>query len=229
MDEEPTPVLWGDESSLRQDLAWAARRTYDSGYAAATDGNVSGRLGPNLFLISPSGCCLGELEPTDLIRVDHRGTALPPMGPGKPTSEYRMHMAVYEVREDVRAIVHAHPPTAIAFSVAGESLADCVIPEVIVGLGTVPTLPYTTPTTEETAELVRTHVRRRDALLLEHHGTVTVGANIREAFYRLDKVEHTAKILLAARQLGGVRALPADEVSRLLQMREAHGYPPLIP
>lgn len=216
------------ESRLRLELSEVARRTYAAGYAAATDGNVSARLGPH-YLISPSGCCLGELQPEDLLEVDRDGRVVPGTRAGRPTSEYRMHLAVYEEREDVSAVLHAHPPTAIAFTVAGESLSECVIPEVVVGLGTVLTLPYTTPTTEETAQMVRRNVRRRDALLLEHHGTVTVGKSIKDAFYKLDKLEHMAKILFTAKQLGRVIPLPADEVERLLGMREAHGYPPLIP
>ncbi|MCA8962954.1 MAG: class II aldolase/adducin family protein, partial [Planctomycetes bacterium] len=176
------------------------------------------------------GCCLGELEADALIRVDGQGHPLAPLPAGvRPTSEMLMHLAVYQSRPDVSAILHAHPPVTIAFSIAGASLEECVIPEVIVGLGTIPTVPYTTPTTADTARAVGEAIRRRDALVLEHHGSVTVGTNIKEAFYKLDKVEHSARILLAARQLGAVRPLPPDEVERLLAIRDRMGLPPLVP
>ncbi len=218
------------EAALRDELAVIARRTYDAGFAAATDGNVSARLDDRTILISPSGCCLGELQPVDLIPVDLDGQPFTALPPGtRPTSEFRMHLAAYQARPDIAAVLHAHPPVTIAFSIAGRSLESCVIPEVIVGLGTIPTVDYTTPTTPETAAAVGRAIARRDALVLEHHGTVTVATTITGAFYKLDKVEHSAKILLAAHQLGEVRDLPPAEVERLLAMRESMGLPPIVP
>ncbi|MEM7263075.1 MAG: class II aldolase/adducin family protein [Planctomycetota bacterium] len=218
-----------DEATLRDELATVARRTYDAGYAAATDGNVSARLSAETLLISPSGCCLGELQPDELIPVDLDGRARLESPGRRPTSEFRMHLAVYQARPDVSAVLHAHPPITIAFSIAGESLEPCIIPEVVVGLGTIPTVDYTTPTTPETAAAVGREIARRDALVLQNHGTVTVGRRIVDAFYKLDKVEHSARILLAARQLGEVSALPPHEVERLLGMRETMGLPPIVP
>lgn len=221
-------VRMSEEHDLRAEIIRVAHRTYGAGLVAATDGNVSVRLGRDTFLITPSGSCLGELHVDQLVRIDGTGSPLPGER-GKPSSERRMHLAVYEARPDVHAVLHAHPPVTLGFSIAGESLAGCVIPEVVVGLGTIPTTEYTTPTTQATADMVGRAIQRRDALILDRHGTVTVGATATEAFHKLDKVEHTAKITLTARQLGRVRHLPPQEVQRLLGMRKELGLPPLVP
>ncbi|MGE3165129.1 MAG: class II aldolase/adducin family protein [Planctomycetota bacterium] len=216
------------EHDLRTEVIRIAQRTYRAGLVAATDGNLSVRLTRDTFLITPSGSCLGELEAEELVRIDRAGDPLPG-DRGKPSSERRMHLAVYDARPDVHAVLHAHPPITLGFSIAGESLAGCVIPEVVVGLGTIPTTEYATPTTQATADMVGRAILRRDALILDRHGTVTVAATLTEAFHKLDKVEHTAKITLAARQLGRVRHLPPEEVSKLLGMREKLGLPPIVP
>lgn len=217
-----------DESKLRAEMTSIAHRTYAAGLVAATDGNLSHRLDGDRLLISPTGVCLGEIKPEDFVRVDLRGDPIAGET-GRPTSEGQMHVAVYAARSDVNAVLHAHPPVTLGFSIAGESLAGCVLPEVVVGLGTIPTLDYTTPTTAATAEVVGKMIIRRDALILDRHGTVTVAGTMTEAFHKLDKVEHTAKITLAAKQLGKVRTLPPAEVQKLLQMRSDHGLPPVIP
>ncbi len=218
-----------DERALREELARICQRTYQAGLVAATDGNASCRISASSFLITPSGCALGELSANDFLRVDTRGQLLDRTTNRRPTMELAMHLAIYEERPEVNAVLHAHPPFTVAFSIAGESLADCVIPEVVVGLGTIPTLKYTTPTTPETAEAVRRMIRRRDALILERHGTVTVGESPISAFRKLEKVEHTAKITFIAKQLGRTPALSSREVHRLLRMREDMGLPPIIP
>lgn len=217
-----------DEAALRAEIVRVAHRTYTAGLVAATDGNVSCRVEGGSFLITPSGSCLGELSAEQIVRVGAHGDPLPGQ-PGRPSSEFRMHLAVYQARPDVNAVLHAHPPITLGFSIAGESLAGCVIPEVVVGLGTIPTTEYTTPTTQATADIVGRAIRSRDALILDRHGTVTVSDTVTTAFHKLDKVEHTAKITLAAKQLGRVRALPAEEVQKLLGIREDMGLPPVVP
>ena len=224
------PDLTVDEGTLRQQLSHYAQKTYGQGFVAATDGNLSARLprrGRSEYLISPSGVSLGELDPESFVRVDRHGEPLPPYPRLRPSSEFRMHLAVYENRPDVQAIVHAHPPITLGFSIAGRSLAGCVLPEVVVGLGAIQTIEYTTPTTQETADLVGRMIVERDALILDRHGTVTVGHDVRDAYLKLEKVEHTAHISFVAQSLGRIRTLPEDEVARLLEMRKASGLPPI--
>jgi L-fuculose-phosphate aldolase len=130
---------------------------------------------------------------------------------------------VYRERPDARAVVHAHPPTAVAFTIAGLDLALCVIPEVVVTLGTIPTATYGTPGTAELPESIRELVRCSDAILLERHGSVTIGRTVEEAYTRLEVLEHTARITWMARTMGQVRELHPEQVSKLMEVRRSLG------
>jgi L-fuculose-phosphate aldolase len=180
------------------------------------DGNLSARLTGDLVVCTRSGCHKGLLADDDLLVVDLEGRVI--RGRGNPTSELAMHLGAYRARPDVQAVVHAHPPLCIAFTVAGESLARCALPEVVLTLGTVPTLPYRTTGTPQLAELVANALTDHDAVLMDQHGAVTVGATLLEAFCRLETMEHLAKVLATARSLGGVRDLPPKEAVALRKM-----------
>lgn len=212
------------EWQVRRQIVDISKRVYDRGFVAATDGNVSHRLSGDRVMVTPSGSCLGELDPTDLACVSLSGRFLD--GRSKPTSELALHLTVYAMRPDVEAIIHAHPPIANAFSFAGQTLEQCVIPEVVAGFGTIPTTEYATPSTEESAHVIRALIRNHDAILLQRHGSLTVGPNLRDAFFKLDKLEHAAQITLAARQLGAVIPMSQDELRRLGEMRERLGGRP---
>ncbi|HGY89916.1 MAG TPA: class II aldolase/adducin family protein [Planctomycetes bacterium] len=211
---------WNDGlRRLRGEILGTCRRMYANKLIAATDGNVSVRVAEDELLITRSGISKGDAEEEDILRVDFDGNVLE--GRGRPSSEIRMHLACYEERPDIAAVVHAHPPTAVAFTLAGKTLAQCIIPEVVVTLGAVPTLPYTTPTTEAVPLAVRRVIRHADALMLERHGAVTVGRSAMDAYYKLEKLEHAAHVTWLAHQLGRVKTLPADEVRRLLALRSS--------
>ncbi len=202
---------------IKSTMVALGRRMYEKNLIAATDGNLSRRIGDDAVLITRSGICKGEMTPADLITIDFRGRVVD--GEGRPSSESFMHLACYEERDDIAAIVHGHPPTAVAFTVAGKSLAQCVIPEVVLTMGTVPTLPYTTPTTTDVPEAVRRVIPFADALMLERHGAVCVGTSLEDAFFKLEKLEHAAHITMMAHQLGRVQTLSKEEVQRLLALR----------
>lgn len=209
------------EHELRDEMVRIGRLMWERGYVAATDGNLSARLAMDRLLATSSGRSKGFLSADELLVLDlegrpiatHRGRGL------RPSSEIRMHLEVYRQRPDVQAVIHAHPPLAIAFSIAGMSLARCVLPEVIVSLGGIPTTEYATPSTEEVPESIRTAIRDYDAMVLAHHGSLTVGKTLWEAYMRLEKVEHTAQITLAAHQLGRVETLSTGDVEKLVAMR----------
>jgi L-fuculose-phosphate aldolase len=209
------------EHELRQEMVRVGRLIWERGYVAATDGNLSARLGTDRLLVTASGLSKGFLSPDDLIMLDLEGQAIPSYrGRGqKASSEVLMHLQVYRQRPDVNAVVHAHPPLAIAFSIAGVSLARCVIPEVIVTLGSILTTGYATPGTGEVSEIIQQAVRDHDAIILAHHGSITVGKSLWEAYLRLEKVEHTAEITLAAHELGRVRTLSPEAVEKLTEKR----------
>jgi len=209
------------EWQLRKQIVDIGREAHARGLVAASDGNISARLGTDRILITPSGLSLGRLTPADLVVIDPRGRLL--AGTCKASSEYRLHLAVYEVRPDVQAIVHAHPPIANGFTFAGRALEACVVPEVVATLGDIPTTEYATPSTQEGADVIRGCIRDHDAVMLQRHGSVTVGKTVLDAYQKLEKVEHTAQVLLVAHQLGQVHALSASEVERLAAMRQSLG------
>jgi L-fuculose-phosphate aldolase len=217
---QPRRVL---EHELRDEMVRVGRLLWERGYVAATDGNLSARLGPDRLLVTPSGVSKGFLGASELVVIRPDGTPWgrsPYRGGGnKPSSEILMHLEVYRQRPDVNAVVHAHPPLATAFSIAGVSLARCVLPEVIVTMGGIPTADYATPGTPEVPESIRQAIRDYDAVILAHHGSLTVGDTLWEAYLRLEKVEHTAQITWAAQQLGRVQTLTPEAVAKLTEMR----------
>jgi len=199
----------------RQAVVEAGRRLWQRGYVAANDGNISVRIGDRV-LVTPTGRSKGFLDGNDLVVVGLDGARLE--GRLEPTSELGMHLAVYAARDDVRAVVHAHPPAATAFAVSGAPLDGALLPEVVVSLGAVPTVPYGTPSTPELADAMEPFLEGHNALILENHGAVAFGPSVEEAYYRLETVEHAAHIAILAHALGGGRALPDRELKKLREL-----------
>lgn len=202
-----------DETDLIGEIIEIGRRVYDKGLAAGTDGNISCRSTSGRILITGSGTGLGELEPDDIISVDFNGEVR--SGKRKASSELPMHLAAYNLRPDVNAVIHAHPPVATGLSVAGLTLDRPVIPEIVMTLGKIPTAPYATPSTEEGARSITGLIADHDAVLLDHHGAVTVGKTLKEAFYKMEKVEYAAKVILIADRMGEVIELTPEQISKL--------------
>ena len=209
------------EHELRREMVRVGRLMWERGYLAATDGNLSARLGANRLLVTASGVSKGFLSDEDLVIIRPDGEPLASYRgrSSHPSTEIAMHLEVYRQRPDVQAVIHAHPPLATAFSIAGVSLARCVIPEVIVTLGGIPTAEYATPGTDEVPESIQQAIGQYDAMILAHHGSLTVGETLWEAYLRLEKVEHTAQITLAAHQLGQVKTLSPQAVEKLAEKR----------
>jgi L-fuculose-phosphate aldolase len=184
------------ELNLRSEIIKACRKLEQKGLIAANDGNVSCRAGENSILITPGGISKGEIEPEDLVKTTMEGELL--QGTRKPSSEIRMHLYVYRNRPDVFGIVHAHPTMATAFTLAGFPFNAKVLPEVWLMLGHVPTAPYATPSTDEVPQAIAPYVEKHRAILLRRHGALTFGKNVTEAYMRMEKLEHAAKILFYA-------------------------------
>jgi L-fuculose-phosphate aldolase len=213
------------ESQLRAELVRFSHLVYERRLLVALDGNLSARLSDELVLMTRAGCHKGLLTEDDLVVVDMAGELV--RGEGTPTSEAALHLACYRKRRDVHAVIHAHPPTCIAFTVAGVSMARCVLPEVVLTLGAVPTLEYETTGTKALAFQVGDAVGSHDAVIMDRHGAVAVGKDLLDAFCKLETLEHTAKIMRDARTLGGLRDLPADEAVKLRSMGlKRYGGPP---
>src|SRR5919108_2741268 len=211
----------GSESQLRADIVEVGRRMYARGYTASNDGNISVRLDDRRLLMTPKSVCKGFMAPEMMCITDLEGVKL--AGDRDPSSEMQMHLEVYHQRADVHAVVHAHPPLATGFAVAGIPLDRAVLAEVITTLGSVPIADYATPSTQELPEAVRRYIKAHDGMLLANHGALTVGADLFGAYYKMEIIEHFAKISFVARMLGGERLLSRQEVERLQGLRGRYG------
>ena len=220
----PQQNNWKNEREARLQVVEICRRMYERDFVAAADGNVSVKLAPGRFLTTPSGLHKGYLRPDQLVVVDADGNKL--SGSLSPSSELPMHLCAYQKRPDIGAVIHAHPPISTAFSIAGISLAQCILPEVILSLGSIPTTEYATPTTSEGAEVIQKFIQDYDALILKRHGSLTVGVDLEAAYMKLERIEHAAQVTFYARSLGHAAPLSRQEVGRLLKARQKLGLKP---
>jgi L-fuculose-phosphate aldolase len=205
----------------RRQICRIGRWMYSRGHVVANEGNLSVRLDEHRILVTPSGKCKGRLVTEDLLVTDLTGEVV--SGVGRPSSEMQMHLLYYRSRPDIRAICHAHPPTATGFAAAGRALDEPVLPEVIVGLGKIPLASYGTPGTWELCAGLEPLVHEYDAILLENHGVVTCGPDIETAYQRMETVEQFARVMLTAELLGGPHLLPRAEVLKLAASRPRCG------
>jgi L-fuculose-phosphate aldolase len=209
------------ESELRADIVEIGRRLYARGYTASNDGNISVRLGADRLLMTPASVCKGFMNEQMMVVTDLDGQKI--SGDRKPSSEMQMHLEVYRQRPEIQAVVHAHPPIATAFAVAGIPLDRAVLAEVVTTLGSVPIAEYATPSTRELPEAVRKYVKAHDGMLLANHGALTLGSDVYAAYYKMETIEHFANISFVARMLGGERLLSREEVIRLQGLRGSYG------
>ncbi len=213
-----------NEQQLREQICLIGQLMHRSQYIDGASGNISARLDAERILTTPSGLAKGFMTPDQLIIVDLDGMVLSASDGLRPTSEIVMHLECYRQRPDVGGVVHAHPATAIALTVAGIPLAQVLIPEMVITLGVVPTLPYATPASDENRRLIAEAVREHDALLLAFHGSLTAAKNVWDAYLRLESLEHAARIVFMVAQLGGARhTLSGEQVEKLLAIRAKLG------
>jgi L-fuculose-phosphate aldolase len=212
-------------AAARREIVTVCRRLWERGLIAGPDGNVSVRLAPDRILVTPAGMSKVDVRGNDLVEVRGDGRHL--RGTRRASSELAVHLRIYARRDDIGAIVHAHPPVATGFAVAGEGFASSVLPEVIFQLGSVPIVPYEMPGTEALARQFDPFIPTHDAFLMANHGAVTIGPSLSIAHQRMESLEHTARILLTSRMLGRVNELSADQVAALVAARERAGWPGL--
>jgi L-fuculose-phosphate aldolase len=209
------------EEDLRAQIVEIGRCVWQKGWVASNDGNISYRLEENRVLCTPTGVSKGRMSAEDLIVCDLDGRKIE--GQRERTSEINMHLAIYRRRPDVRAVVHTHPPAATGFAVAGKALNLAILPEVIVNLGCVPLAEYGLPGTPALAESLEPFIPTYDAILMGNHGAVCYAEDLWKAYYKMETVEHTARIALVAEMLGGPKLLPRQEVDKLFEARARYG------
>ncbi len=207
--------------SARLEVVRVCQRLYERGLIAGGEGNVSVRIGRDRLLVTPAGMSKVDVRPDDLVEIGLDGRRI--RGAQRASSEIAVHLRIYARRPDVGAVVHAHPPTATGFAVAGESFMECVLPEVVFTLGSVPLVPYAMPGTTALADRFEPFVSSHDAFLMANHGATTVGPTLTIAHQRMESVEQAARILLTARLLGRVNTLSGDDVRALTAARARAG------
>lgn len=208
------------EHQSRREIVQIGRMLHERDFIAATDGNLSVRLDDRRILITPTGMSKGAMRSADLVIADMDGLRL--KGRREVTSEVGMHLLIYRMRPDVRAIVHAHPRTATGFAAAGIALNQPLVCEVVIGLGQIPLAPYGTPGTPELARTLEPLVPDYDAILMANHGVVTYGQSLRCAYMKMETVEHFAQITLVTRMLGQQQPLAHADLEKLVEARSRY-------
>ncbi|MCI8624064.1 MAG: class II aldolase/adducin family protein [Provencibacterium sp.] len=209
-----------DIKEARAAICDVCHKMWQLGWVAANDGNVTLKVGEDRFLATPTGVSKSFITPEMLILIDGRGQVLEAEGSYRPSSEIKMHLRCYELRPDVGAVVHAHPPTATGYAVAGLPMDAYSMIETVIAIGSVPLTPYSTPSTDEVPEAISPYLPDHDVLLLQNHGALTVGCDLTTAYYRMETLELWAKISLTAHLLGGAKEIPRPQIDKLLDLRE---------
>jgi len=208
------------ETDLRLAIVECGRIAYERHLMTANDGNISIRMDDGNILITPSGISKGRLSTDDLIVVNLDGNVISARADRKPSSETPMHLEVYKYREDVRAVVHAHPIFATTLTVSDLEFPVDVLPEVLLTLGEVPITAYATPASHEDAVVIRPFVKDHNAMLLRQHGSLTYGKNLDEALIHLERIEHVSEVYWRAKMLGTVKRVPPEAQAQLIALRE---------
>ena len=209
-----------NEWELKKLFVDLGKRIWQRNYVAANDGNMTIRLNDKELLTTPTGISKGFMTTDMIIKVDYDGNVISGNPNFRPSSEVKMHIDVYKERPDIHAVVHAHPPFATSFAVAGIPLDKCVLPEAIIVIGAVPIAKYGLPSTDELPDNIRPHIKNNDVILLENHGALTLGADLLTAYHRMETLEHTANIVSKSIQLGHLGIFPEVERDRLMGLRE---------
>jgi L-fuculose-phosphate aldolase len=214
------PDCMKTELEHRDEIVHYGKLLHQTGLVAATDGNLSVRLGDGTFLCTPTVMSKGLMKSEDLVIVDAHGHKV--SGRRSVSSEIAMHLFIYRNRPDVGAVVHAHPPTATGFAAAGMPLDSALCSEIVITLGTVPLASYETPGTPELAEALAPLVGDHDAILMANHGVVTYGGDLLTAYMNMETVEHYAKIALVTHMLGKQQPLSDTHVNKLREIRQKY-------
>lgn len=208
---------------VREQICDVCHKMWQLGWVAANDGNVSVKLDDGTFLATPTGISKSFITPEKLVRIDANGEVLEGQEGAKPSSEIKMHLRCYQEREDVRAVVHAHPPTATGFAVAHLDMDRYTMIETVIAIGSIPVTPYGTPSTYEVPDAIAPYLKEHDVMLLENHGALTIGTDLINAYYRMETLELYAKISLTVHLLGGEKEISKENVNRLIGMRKGYG------
>jgi L-fuculose-phosphate aldolase len=207
------------DREIREQICDICNKMWQQGWVAANDGNVSVKLDENTFLATPTGISKSFMTPDKIVKINAKGEMIEENEGYKPSSEIKMHLKCYEEREDVGAVVHAHPPTATGFAIAHKHMDSYSLIECVIALGSVPIAPYGKPSTDEVPKSIAPYLQDHDVILLESHGALAVGADLVTAYYRMETLELWAKTSFVAQLLGGEKEISRENIDKLIDMR----------
>ena len=205
---------------IREQVCDVCHKMWQQGWVAANDGNVSVKLPDGNYLATPTGISKSFITPEKLVIINSGGEVIAGEPGYRPSSEMKMHLRCYRERDDVGAVVHAHPPTATGYAVAGKSMDEYSMIETVIAIGSIPLTPYGTPSTEEVPDAIAPYLQDHDVMLLQNHGALTVGSDLITAYYRMETLELYAKISLTAYLLGGAKEIEKHQIDKLMDLRE---------
>lgn len=207
-------------NNIKYDIIQVGKLLHEKNFVAANDGNLSVKIGDKI-LVTPTCTSKGFLTFEDIVEVDLNGKLI--KGKKKPTSEIQLHLTIYKLRDDINAVCHAHPIYATSFAVSGKSLNKKILPEVIISLDEIPLVKYATPGSINLSKNIKPFLNKYDAFLLQNHGALTLGTDIWNAYFKMESLEHFAKIYFLASQLGKIKELPKKEIKELIKQRDKFG------
>ena len=213
------------EKNLKKLIVDIGKRLWTRGFVASNDGNITVRISDNEILTTPTGISKGFMSEDMIIKMTLDGEIISAKDGYRPSSEVKMHIQVYRERDDIKSVVHAHPPFSTSFAVAGMPLDKCILPEAILTLGIVPIAEYGTPSTKEIPDSIKNHIRNSDAVLLANHGALTMGIDLITAYHRMETLEHSAQILHLAMGLGNVNVISEEQIKKLMDIRKQMNIP----
>lgn len=214
-------VSYVNESQIRRNICTVGKKMYNKEFVAANDGNISVKINDYQIVVTPTGVSKGDMTPEDLVKMNLDGSVI--SKEVKPSSEVKMHLQVYKLNPQVKAVVHAHPPLATAFAVARIPLDRPILAEAVVNLGIVPVAEYALPGTEEVPNSITPFVKDYNAVLLANHGLLTWGEDLKQAFFRMETVEHYCKILYNLNQIGSPKEFNCNQINDLIDIRNKIG------
>lgn len=207
--------------NIKEQMCDVCHKMWQLGWVAANDGNVTVKLEDGTFLATPTGISKSFITPEKIVHIDKEGTLLEE-SEYRPSSEIKMHLRCYAEREDVGAVVHAHPPVATGYAVANQPLDEYSMIETVIAIGSIPVTPYGTPSTYEVPDNIAPYLGSHDVVLLQNHGALAIGSDVYTAYYRMETLELFAKISLNAHLLGGAKEISRENIDRLISMREGY-------
>lgn len=202
---------------IKEEFLYWGKRLYEGGYSPGTSGNMSVRTENGMF-ISSSGCCLGDMDETDIVFVDYKGKS--EKGAKKPSMEKNMHLKIYALRKDIGAIFHCHSPKLSAFAMCAKPLREHCISEMVFHFGEIPCAPYAMPSSDRLAETTSEYFLNFDTVLMANHGAISGADTLKNAFYKVETAENYAASLIDAYIIGKPKNLSQKNISDILQLRK---------